>query len=270
MDEQGLRELIEDVRAGRLSRRRFVQMMVGLGLTAPMAAQMLTAAGVAQAQPKAPGFTPDPAGRRRPAQGPLVAGADAAEPALRHRHQGPGRRAHLLRAAGGLRPRRQPRARPGRRGAERGQRRPRQGRHLGHLEAQAGRARGTTASPSPPTTSSSTGSTSSDPATAAVTSGSYREIAPHRQARQPHRQARLHQAPALLGRRVLRPARHAHPQARLRALSRAPSRARRRPTSSRWAPAPTASSTSSRATSCAARSTPPTTSRTGPSSTRSR
>jgi peptide/nickel transport system substrate-binding protein len=58
MDERGLRELIEDVRARRLSRRRFVQMMVGLGLTAPMAAQMLSASGGAQAQPKASGFTP--------------------------------------------------------------------------------------------------------------------------------------------------------------------------------------------------------------------
>src|ERR1700716_37916 len=52
MDESGLRELITDVKAGRLSRRSFVQMMVGLGLTAPMAAQMLASAGVAQAQSK--------------------------------------------------------------------------------------------------------------------------------------------------------------------------------------------------------------------------
>ena len=52
MDEYGLRELITHVKAGRLSRRGFVQMMVGLGLTAPMAAQMLTSAGVAQAQSK--------------------------------------------------------------------------------------------------------------------------------------------------------------------------------------------------------------------------
>jgi peptide/nickel transport system substrate-binding protein len=50
MDEYGLRELIEDVRAGRLHRRRFVQMMVGLGLGAPLAAQMLASAGVAFAQ----------------------------------------------------------------------------------------------------------------------------------------------------------------------------------------------------------------------------
>jgi peptide/nickel transport system substrate-binding protein len=52
MDEHGLKELITDVKTGRLSRRGFVQMMVGLGLTAPMAAQMLASAGVAQAQSK--------------------------------------------------------------------------------------------------------------------------------------------------------------------------------------------------------------------------
>jgi peptide/nickel transport system substrate-binding protein len=52
MDEHKLRDLIVDVKAGRLSRRGFVQMMVGLGLTAPLAAQMLASAGVAQAQSK--------------------------------------------------------------------------------------------------------------------------------------------------------------------------------------------------------------------------
>jgi peptide/nickel transport system substrate-binding protein len=67
MDEQGLRRLIEDVRAQRLGRRRFVQMMVGLGLTAPMAAQMLASSGVAQAQPKNPVFTP----AKRGGGGPL-------------------------------------------------------------------------------------------------------------------------------------------------------------------------------------------------------
>ncbi|HWM76443.1 MAG TPA: ABC transporter substrate-binding protein, partial [Methylomirabilota bacterium] len=67
MDEQTLRDLIEDVRAGRWSRRRFVQTMVALGLTAPMTAQMLAHAGVAQAQPKNPVFTPT----RRGGGGPL-------------------------------------------------------------------------------------------------------------------------------------------------------------------------------------------------------
>ena len=52
MDERDLRNLIDDVKAGRLTRRAFVQTMIGLGLTAPMAGQMLASAGVAQAQSK--------------------------------------------------------------------------------------------------------------------------------------------------------------------------------------------------------------------------
>jgi len=52
MDEQAIRELVNDVRRGRVSRRRFVQAMLGVGLTAPMAAQILRAAGLAEAQPK--------------------------------------------------------------------------------------------------------------------------------------------------------------------------------------------------------------------------
>jgi peptide/nickel transport system substrate-binding protein len=52
MDERELRMLIDEVKGGRLSRRSFVQTMIGLGLTAPLAAQMLASAGAAQAQPK--------------------------------------------------------------------------------------------------------------------------------------------------------------------------------------------------------------------------
>ncbi len=52
MDERELRTMIDEVKSGRLSRRRFVQTMIGLGLTAPLASQMLTSAGVAQAQSK--------------------------------------------------------------------------------------------------------------------------------------------------------------------------------------------------------------------------
>jgi peptide/nickel transport system substrate-binding protein len=50
MDEKEIRGLVEDVKAGRLPRRRFVQMMVGVGLTAPMATQLLSWHGVAMAQ----------------------------------------------------------------------------------------------------------------------------------------------------------------------------------------------------------------------------
>ena len=58
MDEYALREMIDEVRQGRLSRRRFVQTMIGLGLTGPLALQVLTAAGLARAQPRPSGFTP--------------------------------------------------------------------------------------------------------------------------------------------------------------------------------------------------------------------
>jgi len=37
MDEQTLRHLLRDVASGHLSRRRFTQVLIGLGLTAPMA-----------------------------------------------------------------------------------------------------------------------------------------------------------------------------------------------------------------------------------------
>ena len=57
MDEHAIRELIDDVKTGRTTRRHFVQTMVGLGLAAPLAAEMLAAGGVA-AQPKSVDFTP--------------------------------------------------------------------------------------------------------------------------------------------------------------------------------------------------------------------
>jgi peptide/nickel transport system substrate-binding protein len=50
MQEAELRQLIEQVRVGQLPRRSFIERMLGLGLTAPLAAQMLLHGGVAQAQ----------------------------------------------------------------------------------------------------------------------------------------------------------------------------------------------------------------------------
>jgi peptide/nickel transport system substrate-binding protein len=49
MNEQNLRGLIEDVRHGRLSRRAFIQAMSAVGVTAPMASQILAYSGVAVA-----------------------------------------------------------------------------------------------------------------------------------------------------------------------------------------------------------------------------
>jgi peptide/nickel transport system substrate-binding protein len=49
-----LRTMIDDVKDGRVDRRAFVQRMIGLGLTAPMATQILALGGVAMAQSPAP------------------------------------------------------------------------------------------------------------------------------------------------------------------------------------------------------------------------
>ena len=48
MEEQALRKLIGQVRSGRLARRRFVQHLLGLGITAPMASMLLMSEGLAQ------------------------------------------------------------------------------------------------------------------------------------------------------------------------------------------------------------------------------
>jgi peptide/nickel transport system substrate-binding protein len=52
MNERHLRSLVALVKAGKMSRRAFVRKMVELGLTAPLASQMLAYAGVAAAQTK--------------------------------------------------------------------------------------------------------------------------------------------------------------------------------------------------------------------------
>ena len=54
MEEAELRALIEDVRTEKLPRRSFIERLVGLGLTAPMASMLLMHAGVAQSQPAPP------------------------------------------------------------------------------------------------------------------------------------------------------------------------------------------------------------------------
>jgi peptide/nickel transport system substrate-binding protein len=51
MQEKEIRQSIEEVRSGRLPRRDFIQRMVSVGLTAPMASMLLMHAGVAHAQP---------------------------------------------------------------------------------------------------------------------------------------------------------------------------------------------------------------------------
>jgi peptide/nickel transport system substrate-binding protein len=67
MNEQELRKLIDEVKSGKLSRRHFIQGMVSLGLTAPMAGQLLMHAGVAQAQSVSAQYKPT----KRGGGGPL-------------------------------------------------------------------------------------------------------------------------------------------------------------------------------------------------------
>jgi peptide/nickel transport system substrate-binding protein len=63
MDEQHLHRLLSAVRSGRLSRRGFVRRMAAVGLTAPLASQLLAIAGAAPAGAQAPsGYTPTRAG----------------------------------------------------------------------------------------------------------------------------------------------------------------------------------------------------------------
>lgn len=58
MDERDVRSLIHDVERGRISRRAFVETMVGLGLTAPLAEGLLGRPRPAAAEPRVPEFTP--------------------------------------------------------------------------------------------------------------------------------------------------------------------------------------------------------------------
>ena len=51
MKARKIRAMVEQVREGALPRRAFIERMVGVGLTAPMASMLLMHYGIAQAQP---------------------------------------------------------------------------------------------------------------------------------------------------------------------------------------------------------------------------
>ena len=54
MQEREIRDLIEEVRVGKLPRRQFIGQLVALGLTAPMASMLLMHEGIAQTQASIP------------------------------------------------------------------------------------------------------------------------------------------------------------------------------------------------------------------------
>ena len=58
MTEGALRELIGQVRRGMVSRRQFMETMLALGVTAPLAAQALSAGGAEAQRPAPPAFVP--------------------------------------------------------------------------------------------------------------------------------------------------------------------------------------------------------------------
>jgi len=66
MLDTDLRTMIDDVKDGRIDRRAFIQRMIAVGLTAPMATQILAIGGVAMAQSPTP-YTPT----KRGGGGPL-------------------------------------------------------------------------------------------------------------------------------------------------------------------------------------------------------
>ena len=95
MDERQLRGLVEDVRRGRLSRRAFTGTMIALGLTAPIAMQMLSHSGAAVAVEK-PVYKPTKRGGGGTLKLLWWQGPTLLNPHFRRRHQGPGRRAPIL------------------------------------------------------------------------------------------------------------------------------------------------------------------------------
>jgi peptide/nickel transport system substrate-binding protein len=58
IDEHGLAEGLDRVRRGALGRRELIRRLLALGLTPPLIAELLRARGVAQAQPRRGSFTP--------------------------------------------------------------------------------------------------------------------------------------------------------------------------------------------------------------------
>jgi len=58
VDERVIREWLQGVRGGSLSRRKLVGTLLGLGLTPPLIAELLRSHGVAHAQPTRTPFIP--------------------------------------------------------------------------------------------------------------------------------------------------------------------------------------------------------------------
>ncbi len=137
MNERELRGLIGKVKAGKLSRRGFVQAMMAVGIGAPAAGQILLSSGVAMAQP-ASTYKPTKRGGGGPLkllwwQGPTLLNPHFA---VGTKDQDGSRLFYEPLRHG---TRRQPQAQARGRDPDQGKRWPFRRRHVGHLETEAGR-----------------------------------------------------------------------------------------------------------------------------------
>ena len=250
MQERELRSMIAEVKTGR---GEPPSLRPGHGRARPDRADGRPDAGLGGrgAGPDQDDVQADQARRRRAAQDALVAGRDPAQPALRRRHQGPGRLAHLLRAARLVGPGRQPDplSSP-----------PRSRRAQNGGVAKDGKSvtwklkKGVVWHDGKPFTADDcvfTWEYVADPATASANIGSYKDIKVEKVDSHTIR-VTFQQAHAVLGGRLLRRARHDHPQAPVRGLQgRQVPRGADEPQAGGHR-ARTSSWTSSRATWCAA------------------
>ena len=216
MEERALRSMIAEVKTGRMSRRHFVQAMVGLGLTAPMAAQMLAAAGVAQAQPKV-AYKPTKRGGGGALKTLWWQGATLLNPHFATGTKDQDGSRIFYEPLASWDPGRQPLAHPRRRDPDRAERRHRQGRQVGDLEAQEGRGLARRQAVHRRRCASSTGSTWPTPRRPRPISAATRTSRSTRSTATPIRIV-VPAADAVLGGRLLRRARHDHPQAPLRGV----------------------------------------------------
>ena len=237
MDEKQLRRLIGRVKDGKLSRRAFVGRMLALGITAPLASEMLAFCGAARAQEKEKvPYKPTKRGGGGALKVLWWQGATLLNPhfAVGTKDQDGSRIFYEPLAGwdadGNLFPVLAAEI---------------PSRENGGLSADGMSVtwklkRDVTWHDGKPFTADDcvfNWEYARDPAVAATTIGSYQDVQ-GREGRQPHDQGDVREADAVLGRRLRRHPRHDHPEAPVRRLHAAPSRATRRPTSSRSAPGP--------------------------------
>ena len=140
MDEEKLGESIAQTEMRQLSRRQFMDRMLALGVSAPVAARWLTPAGIARAETREPAFTPTRRGGGGTVKVLMPSAPTLLNPMAGARLEGPLGLPDLLRAARVVRSGWRPRAHPRPGDPQPPERRRIARQPLRHLEAQARRA----------------------------------------------------------------------------------------------------------------------------------